>query len=178
MIDFDSRPCYTNFIQDIIQQYLFDRSTDGNTTISTAIVADIAISNAYDEMEVYEKSGTSYHYKHWLGEHSSGVVALNMNSSRTRVLLGLYVHAFHAMSKNSKSLQTRDQPSLMVALRAMASSLPSTTKSNSTASTMKQPQPYYKWLAKHYDKLSRRHDQHHPNSNYDMIAPHSPYYIM
>ena len=57
--------------------------------------------------------------KHFLAEHNSAVVVLNMTSIRTRVLLALYIQAFHCASEEGGGKMQRDQPALMVAMQAM-----------------------------------------------------------
>jgi len=55
---------------------------------------------------------------HFLGQHNFAVVVLNMESVRTRILLSLYIQAqtFHFL----KGWKLMDQPSLMVAMRAIS----------------------------------------------------------
>ena len=95
MMDFDSRPCRANFVDAMIQQL------NGS---------DIAMTNKYEPM--HRATGDP----HLLGQHNSAVMVLNMESVRTRILLSLYIQAFHSV----KGWNGMDQPSLMVALRAVS----------------------------------------------------------
>ena len=78
--------------------------------------SDIAFRNIVKEMEFVKDS------RHFLGEHNSAVVVLDMKSIRTRMLLALYIQAYHRTDEigNSKTKRQRDQPSLLVAMQAMA----------------------------------------------------------
>ena len=97
MLDFDARPCRADFVDELIQHL------NGS---------DIAMTNKYDQM--YNVTGDP----HYLGQHNSAVMVLNMESVRTRILLSLYIQAFHYNSV--KGWNGMDQPSLMVALRAIS----------------------------------------------------------
>ena len=66
---------------------------------------------------------------HRLKEHNSAVVFLNMKNPRTRLLMAVYVQAFHRLGgiddppvQKSLKLKTKDQPSLMIAMQAMSES--------------------------------------------------------
>ena len=81
-----------------------------------ALNSDMALSNKFSEMNDIPHS----HEDHYLSEHNSALVVLNMTSTRTREILGLYVEAFHAMwdlHPPGSRKPPRDQPALMVALR-------------------------------------------------------------
>jgi hypothetical protein len=99
MIDFDSYPCRPDFVNPLAK--LLNGS-------------DIAITNTkWNEMVAIQD------YRHWLVEHNSALVVLNMESVRTRILMGLYVEAFHMAYNKSIQEHQMDQPALMVAMRAM-----------------------------------------------------------
>eukprot|EP00984_Skeletonema_dohrnii_P020017 scaffold9681_cov103-Skeletonema_dohrnii-CCMP3373.AAC.10 len=100
MLDFDSFPCQKRFAEPLLEAF-----NKGD--------ADIGITNVIDEMRYITDS------RHFLAEHSSAVVVLNMTSIRTRVLLALYIQAFHCASEEGGGAMQRDQPALMVAMQAM-----------------------------------------------------------
>jgi len=101
MMDLDSFPCQHDFALPLL---------------AALGESDIALRNIVEEMEVVKDS------RHFLGEHNSAVVVLNMKSIRTRMLLALYVQAYHRTSElgNRKTKRQRDQPSLLVAMQSMA----------------------------------------------------------
>jgi hypothetical protein len=105
MIDFDLYPCRPDFVNPLAK--LLNGS-------------DIALTNTkWNEMVAIQD------YRHWLGEHNSALVVLNMEMSvRARILMGLYVEAFHGMHNKSIQEHQMDQPALMVAMRAMADPSP------------------------------------------------------
>lgn len=101
MMDLDSFPCQHDFALPLL---------------AALGESDIGFRNIVEEMEVVKDS------RHFLGEHNSAVVVLNMRSIRTRMLLALYIQAYHRTGEmgNSKTKRQRDQPSLLVAMQAMA----------------------------------------------------------
>jgi hypothetical protein len=99
MLDFDSLPCHKDFIEPLLK--VFSKSN-----------ADIGLTNVVKNKEKDAR--------HFLIEHNSAVVMLNMTSIRTRVLLSLYIQAFHrARSEKMGGKQKKDQPALMIAMGAM-----------------------------------------------------------
>ena len=104
-LDFDSFPCQRD-LKPLLET--FNNDAD----------ADIGFSNVLNSMEYLTDS------KHFLGEHNSAVVALNMTSIRTRLMLALYIQAFHQASEfakvEKKKKKQRDHPALMIALQAMS----------------------------------------------------------
>ena len=100
MLDFDSFPCQKRFAEPLLEAF-----NEGN--------ADIGFTNVIDKMRYLTDS------RHFLAEHNSAVVVLNMTSIRTRVLLALYIQAFHCASEEGGGKMQRDQPALMVAMQAM-----------------------------------------------------------
>jgi hypothetical protein len=110
MMDFDSYPCRPDFVNPLAK--LLNGS-------------DIGITNRLNEMEAIQD------YRHWLAEHNSALVVLNMESVRTRILMGLYVEAFHGIYKSVNTKpgavlfkSQKDQPALMVAMRALVDPYP------------------------------------------------------
>jgi hypothetical protein len=103
--DFDLCPCRPDFVNPLAK--LLNGS-------------DVALTNTkWNEMVATQD------YRHWLGEHNSALVVLNMEMSvRARILMGLYVEAFHGMCNESIQEHQMDQPALMVAMRAMADPSP------------------------------------------------------
>ena len=106
MLDFDSFPCLQDFALPLLE--IFDNS-------------DIGFTNVANVMEKVTDS------RHFQAKHNSAIVILNMKSIRTRVLLALYLQAFHRQGelragKNFDSRGHRDQPALKVALQAMVES--------------------------------------------------------
>jgi hypothetical protein len=101
MLDFDSFPCQTRFAEPLLETF-----NKGE--------ADTGLTNVIDRMQYLTDS------RHFLVEHNSAVVVLNMTSLRTRVLLALYIQAFHWESEEGGVKVQRDQPSLMVAMQSMA----------------------------------------------------------
>ena len=102
-MDFDNFPCRPDFMGPLLQ--LFQGS-------------DLLLSNKYTEMNNIPKGLE----EHWMAEHNTAMVLLNMTSTRTRHLLGLYVEAFHAMWEMHPAnapIPPRDQPAFMIALRAL-----------------------------------------------------------
>ena len=100
MIDFDSFPCQKRFAEPLLEAF-------------KKVNADIGLINEIDEMRYITDS------RHFLAEHNSAVVILNMTSIRTRVLLALYIQAFHLASEQGAGKKQRDQPALMIAMQAM-----------------------------------------------------------
>ena len=100
MLDFDSFPCHSDFALPLLEAF-------GS--------ADIGFTNIVDQMASVRDS------RHFLGEHNSALVVLNMKSTRTRVLMALYIQAFHRAGEmkmlKKKTGQQRDQPSLMIAMQ-------------------------------------------------------------
>jgi len=101
MLDLDSFPCTKGFALPLLEAFQNQNS-------------DIGFTNIVDEMDVVTDS------RHFLGEHNSAVVVLNMKSIRTRLLMVLYIQAYHRTGEISKSGRQRDQPSLAVAMQSMA----------------------------------------------------------
>jgi hypothetical protein len=103
MLDFDSFPCHTRFAEPLLEAF-----NKGD--------ADIGFTNVVNSMANIPDN------RHFLAEHNSAIVMLNMTSTRTRVLLALYIQAFHRASSEAAAggENQRDQPSLMVALQATA----------------------------------------------------------
>jgi hypothetical protein len=109
MMDFDSYPCRPDFVSPLAK--LLNGS-------------DIGITNKWNKMDAIQD------YHHWLAEHNSALVVLNMESVRTRILMGLYVDAFHGIYNSinadpgGRIRDQRDQPGLMVAMRALVDPSP------------------------------------------------------
>ena len=99
MLDLDSFPCQHDFALPLL---------------AVLGESDIAFRNIVEEMEAVKDS------RHFLGEHNSAVAVLNMRSIRTRMLLALYIQAYHRTGEMSKTEHQRDQPSLLVAMQSMA----------------------------------------------------------
>ena len=103
MLDFDSFPCHTRFAEPLLEAF-----NKGDADIAFTDRSPRTMANIPDN-------------RHFLAEHNSAIVMLNMTSTRTRVLLALYIQAFHrASSEAGGGKKQRDQPSLMVAMQAMA----------------------------------------------------------
>jgi hypothetical protein len=114
MMDFDTFPCRADFVEPL------GSMLNGS---------NIAMSNEFNG-----RMGEVHDYRHWMAEHNSALVVLNMETVLTRILLGLYVQAFHTMLEHNPKL-TRDQPSFMVALRALSDPPPGETYTNKWATS-------------------------------------------
>lgn len=100
MLDFDSLPCHKDFTEPLLDA--FSKSN-----------ADIGFTSSVNMYSIMDD-------RHFLVEHNSAVVMLNMTSIRTRVLLSLYIQAFHRGSSEKRGgKQQKDQPALMIAMQAM-----------------------------------------------------------
>ena len=113
MLDFDSVPCQPDFAVPLLETFA-DSDVGFTVTLS----------------EMFNVTGN----QQYLVERNSAVMFLNMNSIRTRLLLSLYIQAFHIQdeqnlqpthlknydsTQNLRSSLQKDQPALMVALQAM-----------------------------------------------------------
>ena len=110
-MDFDTFPCRTNSVGELLQ---------------LAKNADMAVSNKYIEMDAIPTSLED----HWMSEHNTALVVLNMMSNKMRTGLGLYVNAFHQLWEihpPNARIPPRDQPAFMIALRALRQLLQQTT---------------------------------------------------
>ena len=96
MLDLDSFPCHSDFALPLLEAF-------GS--------ADIGFTNIVDDMASVRDS------RHFLGQHNSALVVLNMKSTRTRMLMALYIQAYHKLGEMKKSGKQFDQPSLMIAMQ-------------------------------------------------------------
>ena len=94
MLDLDSFPCHSGFALPLLEAFG---------------TSDIGFTNVVDDMASVRDS------RHFLGEHNSALVVLNMKSTRTRMLMALYIQAYHKASEMKKTGRQRDQPSLLIA---------------------------------------------------------------
>ena len=97
-MDFDSRPCSSSFLERLLLV--------GNGV-------DVALTNKFD--------GQESHRDHLKLEHNSALIVLDSTSPRTQAFLGFYVDAF--MRLYERTGESRDQPSLTIALRRAVESV-------------------------------------------------------
>ena len=97
-MDFDSRPCSASFLERLMKV--------GNGV-------DVALTNKFD--------GQESHKDHLKLEHNSALIVLDSTSPRTQQFLGFYVDAF--MRLYERTGESRDQPSLTIALRRAVESV-------------------------------------------------------
>jgi hypothetical protein len=148
-MDFDNFPCRADFMEPLLELLLLlsNKHNNNDDDDGNYYYSDIALSNKYVEMNSIPKTLE----QHWMAEHNTAMVVLNMTSTTaTRNLLGLYVKAFHALWELHPAdarVPPRDQPAFMIALMALRrlhhqqkrnEQATTTTTTTATAITTKQ----------------------------------------